>query len=130
MVTVTSKGTVTYTYDAVGNKLKKVVVDNSVNPSKTTTTEYLGLFTYQGDTLQFVATEEGRVRPAKRIWYSDTMYYDYYEKDHLGNVRVTLTDELQTDAYPALSFDGTTGEIENQDAVWDNVDGNSIGLVR
>lgn len=131
VVTVTNKGTITYTYDAVGNKLKKVVVDNSVNPSKTTTTEYLGLFTYQNDTLQFVATEEGRVRPAKRIWYSDTMYYDYYEKDHLGNVRVTLTDELQTDVYPTLTFEGTSGttEVTNQDAAWDNDDGNSIGVV-
>jgi len=131
VVTVTGKGTITYTYDAAGNKLKKVVTDNSVTPVRTTTTDYLGLFTYQNDTLQFVATEEGRARPAKRIGQSDTMYYDYFEKDHLGNVRVTLTDELQSDYYPNLTFEGTSGttEVTNQDAVWDDRNGNTINVI-
>jgi hypothetical protein len=35
VITVTGKGTITYTYDATGNKIKKVTVDNTVNPSKT-----------------------------------------------------------------------------------------------
>jgi RHS repeat-associated protein len=31
--------------------------------------------------------------------------YDYYIKDHLGNTRVTLTDELQQDNYPAATVE-------------------------
>ncbi|MBK9570521.1 MAG: hypothetical protein IPO53_11835 [Chitinophagaceae bacterium] len=40
------------------------------------------------------------------------MYYDYFEKDHLGNVRVVLTDELKTDAYPAATMETANEAIE------------------
>ncbi|MEJ0105441.1 MAG: DUF6443 domain-containing protein [Bacteroidota bacterium] len=102
VITVTGKGTITYTYDATGTKLKKATVEGA----KTTITTYLNGFVYQNDTLQFIGHEEGRVRP-KRVNYSDTMYYDYFEKDHLGNVRTVLTDELQQDIYPAATLEGT-----------------------
>src|SRR5690606_37280205 len=42
VITVTGKGTITYTYDAAGNKLKKVTVDNTGSSSITTTTLYIG----------------------------------------------------------------------------------------
>jgi RHS repeat-associated protein len=77
-----------------------------VNPVKTTNTDYLGIFIYQNDTLQLITQEEGRIRAAKRVNYTDTMYYDYFEKDHLGNVRMVLTDELQQDVYPAATLEG------------------------
>ncbi|MCO6498202.1 MAG: hypothetical protein J5I50_11140 [Chitinophagaceae bacterium] len=38
VTTVAGTGTVTFTYDAAGNKLKKVTVDNTTTPAKTTTT--------------------------------------------------------------------------------------------
>ncbi|QEC70286.1 hypothetical protein FRZ67_19020 [Panacibacter ginsenosidivorans] len=107
VITVTGKGTITYTYDAAGNKLKKTTVDNTVSPSKTTVTDYISLFTYLNDTLQFIAQDEGRVRP-KTNTRSDTMYYDYFEKDHLGNVRVVLTDQLQQDVYPAVTLENNS----------------------
>jgi len=44
--------------------------------------------------------EEGRIRP-NSINKSDTMFYDFFEKDHLGNTRVVLTDEKPQDVYPA-----------------------------
>ncbi len=59
VITVTGKGTITYTYDAAGNKLKKTTVDNTVTPSKTTVTDCLGLYTYHNDTLQFIAKKAG-----------------------------------------------------------------------
>ena len=105
-IRILGKGTIKYTYDAAGIKLAKRTVDSTVSPVKTTTTTYLGAFNYQNDTLQFVAHEEGRIR-AKNTNLTDTMYYDYFEKDHLGNVRVVLTDQLQTDAYPVASLETT-----------------------
>jgi RHS repeat-associated protein len=114
VVSVTGKGTITYTYDAAGNKLKKVTVDNTVAPARTTTTDYVGLFTYVKDTLQFIAIEEGRARTASPN-RPDTIYYDYFEKDHLGNVRVVLTDQKSQAVYPAATLEGsiTTGSQPN-----------------
>ena len=108
VITVTGKGTISYTYDATGNKLKKTTVDNTVTPSKITVTDYQGLFNYQNDTLQYISHEEGRAR-TKSNYNKDTVWFDYFEKDHLGNVRVVLTDEIKQDVYPALTLEGTYG---------------------
>lgn len=106
------KGKIEYVYSADGVKLAKTVIDSTLNPIKTTTTLYLTGFIYRNDSLEYVLTEEGRVRP-KRSNYSDTMYYDYFIKDHLGNVRMTLTDEAKTDAYPAASLETANLSTEN-----------------
>jgi len=105
-VTVTSKGTVSYVYDAAGNKLEKVTVDNTVSPAKTTKTDYIDAYVYQNDTLQYIGQEEGRIRPYSRLaLHTDTMFYDYFEKDHLGDTRVVLTDQAETDAYPTCTME-------------------------
>ncbi len=109
-ITVTGKGTIKYVYGASGAKLQKITTDNTASPTKTTRTDYAGPFIYQNDTLQYIGTEEGRARP-KRANYSDTMYYDYLEKDHLGNTRVVLTDEKQYDVYPAATLEKTANVI-------------------
>jgi RHS repeat-associated protein len=102
-ITVTAKGTITYTYDATGSKIRKITVDNTVVPAKTTTVLYLGGFVFQNDTLQFIANEEGRMRPSPTGFN-----YDYMLKDHLGNVRMVLTEEQQQDKYPATTLEGST----------------------
>ena len=107
VITVTGKGTITYTYDAAGNKIQKLTVDNTVSPSKTTTTLYLGGAVYQNDTLQFIAHEEGRMRPG-----ATGFNYDYMLKDHLGNVRMVLTEEQKTDAYPAATMETANATVE------------------
>jgi len=107
VITVTGKGTITYTYDAAGNKIQKVTVDNTVNPAKITTTLYLGGAVYQNDTLQFIAHEEGRMRPG-----ATGFNYDYLLKDHLGNVRMALTEEQKTDAYPAATMETSNASVE------------------
>jgi hypothetical protein len=105
LVSVTAKGTITYTYDAGGNKLVKTTVDNTITPTKTTTTLYLSGFVYQNDTLQFLSHEEGRVRWAYHKYTSGTtgygFEYDFFEKDHLGNTRVILTQQKDTAKYLA-----------------------------
>lgn len=110
-ITVTGKGYIKYVYAATGIKLQKIVNDTTANPDKITRTDYAGLFMYQNDTLQYVSTEEGRARP-KRVNYSDTMFYDYLEKDHLGNTRVVLTDEKQLDVYPVATLEPNAINIE------------------
>ncbi len=108
------KGTITFTYDAAGGKLKKVVTDSTSRYSITTL--YIGGFVYQQtdtitnpgggtDTLQFIAHEEGRVRWA---WHKYTngssaykFEYDFFERDHLGNTRMVLTQQKDTAQYLA-----------------------------
>jgi RHS repeat-associated protein len=98
IITVTGKGSIEYIYDAAGNKLKKIVHETG-KPDKTT----LYLFgTYQDDILQFLPQEEGRIR------YNATdgsFAYDYFLKDHLGNVRMVLTEEQKADIYPAATLE-------------------------
>lgn len=52
-------------------------------------TLYLGNMVFENDTLQLITHEEGRIRSK-----GDTLLvYDYFIKDHLGNVRAVLTEE-------------------------------------
>jgi RHS repeat-associated protein len=111
-ITITGKGTIEYVYDAAGNKLKKITTDNTVNPAKITTTLYL-FGTYENDVLQFLPMEEGRLRPIRNTSNQITGFaYDYFLKDHLGNVRMVLTDEQKTDAYPAATMETASASTE------------------
>jgi len=118
-----TKGTITYIYDATGNKLKKTTLDSA--GSIQTVTTYLGAFQYQGrqalsgtpaDTLQFFGQEEGRVRVLQDTTggHNNIAFkYDYFIKDHLGNTRMVLTDEQQVDKYPAATMETANIATEN-----------------
>ncbi|MCF6403125.1 type III secretion system effector protein [Chitinophaga filiformis] len=101
VITIAGKGTITYQYDATGNKLSKTVLDNTGNPSKTTVTDYAGNFVYKQDSLELISHEEGRIRPVYKTGTTVTYAYDYFEKDHLGNVRTVLTDQTDFTMYAA-----------------------------
>src|SRR5439155_15314425 len=98
-IVVTNKGNIKYVYDEFGIKLKKITTEGST----VTTTLYL-FGNFVNDTLQFLPQEEGRVR----FNVADTtLQYDYFFKDHLGNVRMILTEQQKTDAYPVASLETT-----------------------
>jgi RHS repeat-associated protein len=85
-VITTAKGTITYTYDATGKKLQKYVTDGATGTI--TNTVYVDGSVLQNDVLQFLPQEEGRIRLIGTAGYA----FDYNLKDHLGNVRMTVTD--------------------------------------
>lgn len=85
--------TISYTYDATGIKLKKTVNNNG----SITTTDYVSGFIYDNNQLQHFSNEEGRVRKN----YQGNLVYDYFVKDHLGNTRMTLTEEIKVTPYRA-----------------------------
>ncbi|UPK66732.1 DUF6443 domain-containing protein [Chitinophaga filiformis] len=101
VITIAGKGTITYQYDASGNKVSKTVVDNTNTPSKTTITDYAGAFVYRQDSLELISHEEGRIRPVYKSGQALQYAYDYFEKDHLGNVRTVLTDQTDFTMYAA-----------------------------
>lgn len=107
-------GEIQYVYDAAGNKLKKTVLDMGTNT--TTTTLYLSGAVYENDILQFFGHEEGRVRYKAAIptVSNASLEYDYMLKDHLGNVRMVLTEEQKTDAYPPASMETAQATTEEQ----------------
>ena len=139
-IITTSKGTITYTYDAVGNKLQKQVIESLTGGGTlTTTTKYMGAFIYESkqhstsdpsdytDKLQFFAHEEGRIRPVLNQNNLITDFnYDYFLKDHLGNVRMVLTDQQQLDTYQQLTFEDQNATQQN--AQWEDKNGQSINI--
>ncbi|HEX2847229.1 MAG TPA: RHS repeat-associated core domain-containing protein, partial [Chitinophagaceae bacterium] len=134
------KGTVNYVYDANGTKLKKATVEQNVNLTYngtayttdiTTTTTYLNGAVFESkqysdgtvnaglgyiETLQFFSHEEGRVRPVNTSTNPDSLTgleFDYMLKDHLGNVRMVLTEQRKTNGYPTASMETAGAAIEN-----------------
>jgi RHS repeat-associated protein len=125
-IITTAKGTITYTYDAAGNKIQKVTVDNSVTPVKTTTTLYLGTAVYENDVLQFIGHEEGRIRhkpvilsTTGTVLVPSSLQYDYMLKDHLGNVRMVLTEEVKPDQYIAATMEAA--QAANEELIYANL---------
>lgn len=119
-----AKGKIVYIYDAAGNKLQKKVVEygpDHVTVAQTTITDYVAGRVYEtkqiaanpaadyADKLQFLGQEEGRIRAT----YTNTadpnlltgFEYDYMVKDHLGNVRMVLTEEQHSQLYPIASLE-------------------------
>ncbi|PSL45740.1 YD repeat-containing protein [Chitinophaga niastensis] len=118
-ITITGKGNIQYLYDAAGNKLRKTVTDNTVTPAKTTVTDYIGGVVYQNDTMQFLAHEEGRVRPVLKSGLPISYVYDYFVKDHLGDVRMVLTEQSDFSMYAATM---ETAPAATETALFSNID--------
>ncbi|SEN89599.1 RHS repeat-associated core domain-containing protein [Chitinophaga rupis] len=118
-ITITGKGSIQYQYDAAGNKLKKTVTDNTGTLAKITTTTYIGGFVYQNDSLQFVSHEEGRIRTVFKNATPVSYVYDYFLKDHLGNVRTVLTEQTDFSMYAATM---ETEQAATETALFSNLD--------
>ncbi|HEY9001781.1 MAG TPA: DUF6443 domain-containing protein [Mucilaginibacter sp.] len=89
---ITTTSTLTYTYDAAGNKLRRTSTGLS------NTTDYITGIQYDGTTtpaLNFIQTEEG-----KAVYQASTggFEYEYYLGDNLGNTRVTFGTKTGTAA--------------------------------
>lgn len=107
-----SKGSIVYRFDASGNKLRKIIRDNTGSAAKTTVTDYMASMVYKNDTLQFLGHEEGRIR-ATFTAAPPKYHYDYFIKDHLGNVRMVLTEQTDFSMY-AATMENDKSDTENQ----------------
>jgi hypothetical protein len=103
----------------VGTKLRKTVTDNRVNPAKTTTTDYISGFVYEQDTLRFTSHEEGRIHTVFKTGEPQAWYYDYFEKDHLGNIRIVLTEQTDFSMYLASMEQESSA---NENALFSNIE--------
>ncbi|WP_158829403.1 DUF6443 domain-containing protein [Mucilaginibacter lacusdianchii] len=102
------QGTISYTYDATGRKLRKVSTLGAGS-----TTDYISGIQYKTDgTIDFIQTEEGRALK------SGTSYaYEYTLNDHLGNARISLDAAgtvKQADDYMPFGLSFTPVAVTNQ----------------
>lgn len=95
---------INYVYDASGVKLRKTVNDNG----NITTTNYAGNYIYENNTLQFFNHPEGYLTPKNASDITQGFKYVYQYKDHLGNVRLSYTDNNNDGV---IQTDGTNSEI-------------------
>lgn len=91
----TTNGAISYIYNAVGQKVKKVVIDEAART--TTNTDYLSGFQYKDAVLQFFPHAEGYVHYTKPLAAQGgqnsalgNFNYVFNYTDHLGNVRVSF----------------------------------------
>ncbi|UOY06613.1 RHS repeat-associated core domain-containing protein [Muricauda sp. SCSIO 64092] len=84
---------INYIYDALGTKMQKVANDNG----SLTTTDYAGNYIYENGTLQFFSHPEGYVNAN-----GGGFEYVYQYKDHLGNVRLSYTDDPSNPGTPTI----------------------------
>jgi RHS repeat-associated protein len=118
---------INYIYDASGDKLQKVVTEGP----QVITTDYLDGFQYRNAVLQFFPHAEGYVINTQTVAPSgvkiDNYNYVYNYLDHLGNVRLSYTWDVATNAlkiieengyYPyGLKHSGYNGSLERHRAV-------------
>jgi len=74
-----------YLYTAEGAKLQMKIIDGT----NVVTMDYAAGFVYVNEEVDYVLTEEGRLTPSTG---ENPFVYEYFLKDHLGNVRVSFSD--------------------------------------
>jgi YD repeat-containing protein len=95
---------VTYQYDAEGNKVREVLV----NGGTTVTRDYVGEFVFVNNAIDHLIHEEGRV-----AYESGTPRYEFFVKDHLGNVRQVIRGP-QGGAYRIATMEPENEESEKE----------------
>ena len=91
------------TYDGTGNRIAQEWTDGNGDPIKTV--DYISELVYENDTLKTIHHAEGRID------MSDTSY-QYYLRDHLGNVRTNFTTKSKVYTFEATMETETAAEEE------------------
>lgn len=123
-IIVNGKGTVEYVYDALGNQLQKKFTPVSGAPE---TVDYISSFIYQDNKLKYLFHDDGRCRPQQTSTDGTARFdYDYFVKDHLGNVRTVVYAEA-TGLGPLLNPTEYKAGMEialanTENLLWDYVD--------
>ncbi len=80
--------------------------------------------------LQLMGHEEGRIRPVFDATNALTSFeYDYFLKDHLGNVRMVITEERKQHVYPAATLESATyngGTALSEESKYYNIDPSKV----
>ena len=135
------KGKIEYKYTASGIKMEKVVTENTVvggysaelisrtiyanhvvyEEVKEYIPRYSSYNTVKPFGISFISHEEGRIRCLRTIPTNQVydFVYDYMLKDHLGNVRMVLTEEQVQNNYPDATMENAA--IANESKYYSNL---------
>ena len=130
LITFTNNRTITFLYDASGNKLRKTVNNNG---TVLYTQDYVNGIEYKNGALESIFHSEGRVTTIDNV-----LKYEYAMKDHLGNTRLMFCDRngdgvikpenapeasevTQENSYYAFGMNMEFGAWENTPSVTDNL---------
>lgn len=145
IIKVNNQGLIEYTYDATGNKLQKITVENQANITYnghqyitdiSTITDYLGSMVFESKKysepdldalnynfqLQYILHPEGRVRLIKSDPENNgepSFKWDFFLYDHLNNVRAVLTDEEKRNPYPPATME--IAQSTTEETIYANV---------
>ncbi len=100
-----------YLYDANGGRLRRTV---TVNNAQVWQTDFVGTAQYDNGILSSVQNTEGRL-----VYRNGSFEYEYYLKDHLGNIRVVYGNVNETHSYKA-TMEPSMAATEETD--FENVD--------
>jgi RHS repeat-associated protein len=111
-VRIEGKGVIQFVYYASGNKVQKIYTPDGGTAA---ITNYADAFVYENGNLQYINFEEGRLRVIQSVATGGSGtpdmlsidgnldlpggkrgVMDFYVKDHLGNIRMILTEESHT----------------------------------
>ncbi|MGC3946381.1 MAG: DUF6443 domain-containing protein [Chryseolinea sp.] len=106
LIALDNGGTISYTYDAVGNKLTV----SSTKGNVTRVTDYANGFVYENQELAFFGSPEGRI-----VRKGNNLVYEYSIADHQGNTRVVFASEVEQQQT------GTDFEDDSSDILEDDV---------
>ncbi len=115
-----NKGNIRYIYTAAGKKSRKIVTDQTVTPAKTIRTDYIGDAIYEDGRLLSVAHGEGRIRAKYDALDNVSFVYDFFIKDHQGNVRSMLTDDSSPNQLYVATMETERTAVEN--SLFSNID--------
>ena len=108
-ITFTGSRSISFLYDAGGNKLRKTVVQSGVTQY---TQDYVGGIEYKTvsgtTTLEAIYHAEGRVTTI-----NGSLKYEYALKDHLGNTRLMFSDK-NNDGYITQSSSQEASEVTQE----------------
>jgi RHS repeat-associated protein len=94
-----------FTYDAMGTKLRKQVLNNS--GTVTAQQDYVDGIEYNNNVIEAIYHSAGR-----SVWTGSTWRYEFNVTDHLGNVRAVISD-LNNDKILNFTNNATSHEIIN-----------------
>ncbi len=105
-------GSISNIYDGNGTILEKTIVEGN----QTNNYKYLGPLVYLNDDLLYIVHDEGRIR---YVTDSQVCHYDYYVKDHLGNVRNVVTSHVSNPVIYVASHEIAAANLEA--SIFDNI---------